>query len=65
MRQIQVNLPDRVAEEAKRTIEQGRFESLDDLVRAALVEYFEKHPKLVLEQQQLGDVEWARKKLAG
>ncbi|HRK22840.1 MAG TPA: hypothetical protein PLX06_13575 [Fimbriimonadaceae bacterium] len=64
MRQIAINLPDRVAAQAQRALEEGWFNNMDDLVRAALVAFFEQNANLAIEQQQLADIEWAKQKRA-
>lgn len=62
MRQIAVNLPDRVAEQAQKALEDGWFNNIDDLVRTALADFFERNASVAVEQQQLSDIEWAKKK---
>jgi len=64
MRQIAVNLPDRVAEQAQKALEEGWFNNMDDLVRTALADFFERNAHVAMEQQQLADIEWAKQKRA-
>jgi Arc/MetJ-type ribon-helix-helix transcriptional regulator len=60
MPQITITLPEKVAEQAQQAIDSGWFNSLDDLVRAALSEYLEEHRLTVIEEQQLADIDWVK-----
>jgi Arc/MetJ-type ribon-helix-helix transcriptional regulator len=59
MKQLQIELPDKIAGEVAALVQAGWFHSQDELVRTALLEFL-RHRRLELtEAFQREDIDWA------
>ncbi len=56
---INVDLPEKTAEELSRLVEAGRFRNEGEAVRAALVEFLGHRTAELQERFQYDDIEWA------
>ncbi|MCS7065084.1 MAG: ribbon-helix-helix domain-containing protein [Fimbriimonadales bacterium] len=61
MTTLQVELPERLAQMLREMVQEGWFVSEQEVVRAALHEFFQRHHRLLAEQFLLEDIEWARR----
>ncbi len=61
MRTLQVELPDKVAEELEGLVATGWFMSDADAIRQAVLEFVRRRPLDLLERFQREDVAWALK----
>lgn len=59
MTSLQVELPDRMAEEVARMVRAGWFHSEHELVRAALAEFLRTRQPELQERFQREDIAWA------
>ena len=66
MKSVQVELPDKLAEEINSLVKAGWFQSEAEVVRLALVEFMRRHRLELMERFQREDIAWAlRQKEAG
>ena len=61
MKTIQVELPNKAAEELSAIVKSGWFNSEDEVIRMALAEFISRHRFALLEKFQLEDIAWALK----
>ncbi|HSF16624.1 MAG TPA: CopG family transcriptional regulator [Vicinamibacteria bacterium] len=59
MKPIQVELPDRLAEELELLVKAGWFRDEEEAVRLALLEFLRRNRVALLERFQREDIEWA------
>lgn len=59
MKSINVDLPEKIAEELSRLVETGWFRDEGEAVRAALVEFLGHRGAEIQERFQHDDIEWA------
>ena len=59
MKSLNVELPDKVAEELSRLVKSGWFESEAEAVRMALLEFLSNRRAVLEEKFQREDIEWA------
>jgi Arc/MetJ-type ribon-helix-helix transcriptional regulator len=59
MKCIEVELPDKVAEELDALVRGGWFQSEDELVRAAVADFLRHHRYELLERFHREDIAWA------
>ena len=59
MKTMQVELPDKLAQELDTIVQAGWFHSASEVVRRALVEFIRHHRFELLEQFQRDDIAWA------
>lgn len=60
MTSLQIELPEKLAAEIRRLVLAGWFETEQELVRLALLEFMRRHQTTLTEQFQLEDISWAR-----
>jgi Arc/MetJ-type ribon-helix-helix transcriptional regulator len=56
---LQIELPDKLAAEIQRLIKAGWFETEQEIIRLALIEFIRRHEAALAEQFQLEDISWA------
>ncbi|MBA3442547.1 MAG: ribbon-helix-helix protein, CopG family [Pyrinomonadaceae bacterium] len=56
---MQVDLPDKLADELKLLVEAGWFQSQEEAVRVALLEFVRRHRAELIERFQREDIAWA------
>ncbi len=56
---LQIELPDKLAKEIQRLIQAGWFETEQEIIRLALIEFIRRHEAALTEQFQLEDISWA------
>lgn len=61
MKQLQIELADKRADEVKAAAENGWFRSESEVIQAALLEYVRRHRYELVEQYQREDIAWALK----
>lgn len=61
MKSINIQLPDKLAQELDAVVKDGWFSSEADVVRMALVEFLSHHGRELLERFQREDIAWALK----
>jgi Arc/MetJ-type ribon-helix-helix transcriptional regulator len=61
MTSLQIELPDKLAEEVQRLVQSGWFETEQEIIRLALIDFIRRHEAALTEQFQLEDVSWAVK----
>jgi len=59
MKSVQVGLPDRLAAELDKLIKEGWFESQEEVMRLALIEFVRRHGFELIERFQREDIAWA------
>ena len=59
METLHVDLPEKVAEELRRLVGAGWFESEGEAVRMAVVEFVQRHQANLIERFQREDIHWA------
>lgn len=59
MTSLQIELPDRLAAEVQRLVQAGWFETEQEIIRLALIEFIRHHEAALTEQFQLEDISWA------
>ena len=59
MRSLQVELPEKLAEQLDALVRGGWFQSEGEVVRAALVEFVRRYRFELLEKHQRQDIAWA------
>lgn len=59
MKSIEVELPDKLADELNRLIEAGWFQNQEEAVRAAVLEFVRKSRVELRERFQREDIRWA------
>ena len=59
MKSMQIELPDKLAEELDTLVQSGWFCSEDEIIRLALVEFVQRHRFELLERFQQEDIAWA------
>jgi len=59
MKSIEVELPDKLADELNRLIEAGWFQNQEEAVRAAVLEFVRKSRVELVERFQREDIQWA------
>lgn len=59
MKSVQVELPDKLAEELKLLVKAGWFRSEQEAIRLAVVEFVRRHRAELLERFQREDIAWA------
>lgn len=59
MKSVQVGLPDKLAAELDKLIEEGWFQSQEEVVRLALMDFVSRHGFKLIEQFQREDIAWA------
>lgn len=59
MKVIQVEVPDRIAEELVAMVQAGWFQSENEVVRLALLEFVRRNNLELLEKFQQADIDWA------
>jgi Arc/MetJ-type ribon-helix-helix transcriptional regulator len=59
MRTIQLDLPDKLAEELQLLVQRGWFQDEQEVMRLALLEFLRQRRPELLERFQRDDVEWA------
>lgn len=64
MKSIQVDLPDRVADEIDALIRDGWFSAESEVVRLALIEFLRSHRYALEELYQREDIAWAPRQRA-
>jgi Arc/MetJ-type ribon-helix-helix transcriptional regulator len=60
MKSMNLDLPDRVAEELSRLVQTGWFRDEAEAVRVALLEFLDHRRARLQERFQREDIEWAR-----
>ena len=67
MKSIQIELPEKLAQELDTLVQRGWFQSEEEAIRFALLEFMEWHRFELLEQLQREDIAWAlgQKETAG
>ncbi|OHE78241.1 MAG: hypothetical protein A3G75_06945 [Verrucomicrobia bacterium RIFCSPLOWO2_12_FULL_64_8] len=65
MKSLNVELPDRLADDITRMVREGWFHSENELVRAALIEFLRTRQTELQERFQREDIAWAVAKLSG
>jgi Arc/MetJ-type ribon-helix-helix transcriptional regulator len=67
MKSIQIELPEKLAQELDTLVQRGWFQSEEEAIRFALLEFMEWHRFELLEQLQRKDIAWAlgQKETAG
>lgn len=67
MKSIQIELPEKLAQELDTLVQRGWFQSEEESIRFALLEFMEWHRFELLEQLQRDDIAWAlgQKETAG
>jgi Arc/MetJ-type ribon-helix-helix transcriptional regulator len=60
LKTIEVQLPDRVTTELDTLVKSGWFDSEDEIIRMALLEFVHRNRFALLEQFQREDIAWAR-----
>ena len=61
MKQLQIELADKRADEVKAAAENGWVRSESEVIQAALLEYVRRHRYELVEQDQREDIAWALK----
>ncbi|RRJ97387.1 hypothetical protein Ga0100231_002245 [Opitutaceae bacterium TAV4] len=61
MQTIQIQLPDQLARNVEEAVREGAFASTEDVILASLRSFIMQGRFRLQEEQQLRDVEWARK----
>jgi Arc/MetJ-type ribon-helix-helix transcriptional regulator len=61
MKSIQIELPDKLAQEVNAMVESGWFSNEAEVVRLALLEFIRRHRLELFEQFQREDIAWALK----
>ena len=59
MKSLEVKLPDEMAAELEALVRRGWFQSEDEVVRAALIDFLRHHRLDLLEKYQRDDIAWA------
>lgn len=59
MEALHVELPEKLAEELRRLVDAGWFESEGEAVRLAVVEFIRRHQAALIERFQREDINWA------
>jgi len=59
MKLVKVELPDKLAEEIETLVKAGWFQSKEEVVRIALIEFIHRHRFELLERFQREDIAWA------
>ncbi len=59
MKSLQVELPDKLAEELDLLVRTGWFQDKQEAIRLALVEFVRRHRAELLERFQRDDIAWA------
>ena len=59
MEALRVELPEKMAEELRRLVAAGWFESEGEAVRLAVVEFIRRHQASLIDRFQREDIEWA------
>lgn len=59
MKQIQVDLPDPVADQLEAMVRTGWFQNEQELVRMAILEFLKGNTLALAEQFQREDIQWA------
>ncbi|MGH9760697.1 MAG: hypothetical protein ACREDR_27885 [Blastocatellia bacterium] len=59
MASIQIELPDRLADALQQLVRNGSFQTEQEIVRFALVEFVRRHQAELTEQFQREDINWA------
>ena len=62
---LHVELPDKLAEELRRLIETGWFQSEEEAVRIALAEFIQRRQAALIERFQRADIDWALSQAEG
>jgi Arc/MetJ-type ribon-helix-helix transcriptional regulator len=67
MKSIQIELPEKLAQELDMLVQQGWFRSEEEVIRFALLDFLRRHRLELLEQFQRDDIAWAlrQKDVAG
>lgn len=61
MKSIQIELPDKLAQELNAMVTAGWFSNEEEVVRLALMEFVRRHHLELLERFQREDIAWALK----
>ena len=59
MTSLQIELPDKLAAEVQRLVQAGWFETEQEIIRLALIEFIRRNEAALTEQFQLEDTSWA------
>jgi Arc/MetJ-type ribon-helix-helix transcriptional regulator len=59
MTSLQIELPDQLAAAVKRLVQNGWFQTEQEIIRLALVEFIRRHQAELTEQFQREDIAWA------
>jgi len=59
MKSVQIGLPDKLATELDKLIKDGWFESQEEVMRLALIEFVRRHGFELIERFQREDIAWA------
>jgi len=59
MKSLHVEVPEKLAVELDALVRGGWFQSEEEVVRIALIEFVRRHRFELLEKQQREDIEWA------
>ncbi|HXG68901.1 MAG TPA: ribbon-helix-helix domain-containing protein [Blastocatellia bacterium] len=59
MESLHVELPDKLADELHRLVQEGWFQTEQEVVRLALAEFVRRHQVALTERFQHEDIEWA------
>ena len=59
MTSLQIELPNKLAVAVRRLVQNGWFQTEQEVIRLALVEFIHRHQAELMEQFQLEDTAWA------
>lgn len=59
MTSIQIELPDQLASAVRRLVQNGLFQTEQEIIRLALAEFIRRHQAELTEQFQREDIAWA------
>ncbi|MGH9873092.1 MAG: CopG family transcriptional regulator [Pyrinomonadaceae bacterium] len=59
MTSLQIELPDQLAVAVQRLVQDGWFQTEQELIRVALIEFIHRHQAELTEQFQREDIAWA------
>lgn len=59
MESLRIELPDKLAGELHQLVQAGWFQSAEEAIRLALVEFLRRHQAALTEQFQREDIAWA------
>jgi Arc/MetJ-type ribon-helix-helix transcriptional regulator len=59
MTSLQIDLPNQLADAVRRLVQNGWFQTEQEIVRLALTEFIRRHQAELMEQFQRDDIAWA------